>query len=131
MIDGSGAGFGSISLNNESGSGRPKNIWIPRIRIRNTDKMFTPLTSGTIRTDYFLVSSSTAICFKMYHFNLGFLITVQSSKQQNASNPQLLERTACIIVCAQAVLFSDKPVSNKCAIYTFYVRRTVWGLQKG
>jgi hypothetical protein len=32
------AGSGSISLTNVfgCGSGRPKNIWIPRIRIRNT-----------------------------------------------------------------------------------------------
>jgi hypothetical protein len=86
---------------------------------------------GTIRTDYFLVSSSTDTCFKIYNFILEFLIRVQSFKQQNASNPQLLERTACIIICAQAVLFSDKPVSNKCANHTFYVRRKVWGLPKG
>jgi hypothetical protein len=32
MIEGSG----SVSLTNESESGRPKNIWILRIRIRNT-----------------------------------------------------------------------------------------------
>ncbi len=30
-------GSGSVSLTNGSGSGRPKNIWILRIRIRNTD----------------------------------------------------------------------------------------------
>ncbi len=38
MIEGSGAGPGSrsISLTNGSGSGRPKNIWILRIRILNT-----------------------------------------------------------------------------------------------
>jgi hypothetical protein len=35
MIEGSGAGPGSIPLTNGSGSGRPKNTWI-RIRIRNT-----------------------------------------------------------------------------------------------
>ncbi len=38
MIEG-GSGYGSVSLTNGSGcgSGRPKNIWILRIRIRNTD----------------------------------------------------------------------------------------------
>jgi hypothetical protein len=37
MIEGSGAGAGSVSLTNWSGcaSGRPKKIWILRIRIRN------------------------------------------------------------------------------------------------
>ncbi len=37
MIEGSGSevGSGSVSLTNGSGSGRPKNIWILRIRIRN------------------------------------------------------------------------------------------------
>jgi hypothetical protein len=34
MIEGSGTG--SIPLTNESGSGRPKNMWI-RIRTRNTE----------------------------------------------------------------------------------------------
>jgi hypothetical protein len=34
MIEGSGAGVGSIPLTTGSGSGRPKNMWI---RIRNTD----------------------------------------------------------------------------------------------
>jgi hypothetical protein len=32
MIEGSG----SVSLTNKSGSGRPRNIWIQRIRIRET-----------------------------------------------------------------------------------------------
>jgi hypothetical protein len=39
MIEGSGSGSGSIPLTSESGSGagRPKNMWIRWIRIRNTD----------------------------------------------------------------------------------------------
>ncbi len=36
MKEGSGAGSGSISLTIGFGSGIPKNIWILRIRIRNT-----------------------------------------------------------------------------------------------
>ncbi len=38
MIEGSGSGAGSVSLTNRAGfgSGRPENIWIPRIWIRNT-----------------------------------------------------------------------------------------------
>jgi hypothetical protein len=36
MIEGSEAGSGSIPLTNGSGSGRPKNMWIRWIRIRNT-----------------------------------------------------------------------------------------------
>jgi hypothetical protein len=36
MIEGSGSGPGSVSLTNGSGYERPKNIWILRIRIRNT-----------------------------------------------------------------------------------------------
>jgi hypothetical protein len=38
MIEGSGskAGSGSIPLTSGSGSRRPKNMWIRRIRIRNT-----------------------------------------------------------------------------------------------
>ncbi len=40
MIEGSGskAESGSIPLTNGSGSGRPKNVWIRWIRIRNTEK---------------------------------------------------------------------------------------------
>jgi hypothetical protein len=39
MIEGSGSGVGSgsIPLTSGSGSGRPKNMWIRWIRIRNTD----------------------------------------------------------------------------------------------
>jgi hypothetical protein len=36
MIEGSGSGSGSIPLTSRSGSGRPKNMWIRWIRIRNT-----------------------------------------------------------------------------------------------
>jgi hypothetical protein len=36
MIEGSKSWFVSVSLTNGFGSGRPKNIWILRIRIRNT-----------------------------------------------------------------------------------------------
>ncbi len=36
LIEGSGAGSGSIPLTSGSGSGRPKNLWIRWIRIRNT-----------------------------------------------------------------------------------------------
>ncbi len=45
IIEGSGAGSGSIHLINGSGSRRPKNMWI-RIRIRNTacDEGFLNLT---------------------------------------------------------------------------------------
>jgi hypothetical protein len=41
MIEGSGtrAGSGSIPLSSGSGSGRPKNMWIRWIRIRNTASM--------------------------------------------------------------------------------------------
>ncbi len=35
----------------------------------------------------------------------------------------LLEDTACT-VCAQAVLFSNKPVAKKCRNHPFYVQRT-------
>ncbi len=35
-VSGAGAGSGSIPLTNGSGSGRPKNMWIRWIRIRNT-----------------------------------------------------------------------------------------------
>jgi hypothetical protein len=40
MIEGSGSGYGSgfVPLTNGSGSVRPKNIRIRRIRIRHTDK---------------------------------------------------------------------------------------------
>jgi hypothetical protein len=36
MIDGSGAGSGSVYMTSGYGSGTPKHIWILRIRIRNT-----------------------------------------------------------------------------------------------
>jgi hypothetical protein len=130
MIEGSGSA--SISLTYGSVFGRPKNIWIPRIRIRNTNKKFTPLTSGTIRTDYFLVSQSTAICFLKCIISFSnFESEIKFLSRKNASNPLLLGRTACINVCAQAVHFPVKPVSKKCANHTFYVRRTVRGLRKG
>ncbi len=43
MIEGSGSGAesGSIPLTSVSGSGRPKNIWIQRTRIRNTVLLLT------------------------------------------------------------------------------------------
>jgi hypothetical protein len=37
MIEGSGSGSGTIPLTSGSGSWRPKNMWVRRIRIRNTD----------------------------------------------------------------------------------------------
>jgi hypothetical protein len=39
-IEGSGSGSGSMPLTNGSGSGRPKNMWIRWIRIRNTASNF-------------------------------------------------------------------------------------------
>ncbi len=82
-------------------------------------------TSGTTPDRLFLVSPSTATCFKMYNFILEFLIEFKVLNRKNASNPLLLGKTACINVCAQAIRFPDKPVSKKCANHTFYVRRTV------
>ncbi len=50
MMEGSGAGSGSIHLTKESGSGRPKNMWIRWIRIRDTacrsSLGFLPLSWG-------------------------------------------------------------------------------------
>jgi hypothetical protein len=35
-------GSGSVALTIGSGSGRPKNLWIRRIRIRNNDSLHVP-----------------------------------------------------------------------------------------
>jgi hypothetical protein len=56
MIEGSGSG--AVSLTNGSGSGRPKNIWILRIRIRNTaisyvsDVLPRYFTSGDLAAEF-------------------------------------------------------------------------------
>jgi hypothetical protein len=62
----------SVSLTNRSGSGRSKNIWILRIRIRNTgsyNKKNWPhvskyyLHTGTVSILYFLTSASDDLNF--------------------------------------------------------------------
>jgi hypothetical protein len=61
MIEGSGAGYGSLSPTNGSGSeaGRPKNIGILQIRIRNTGKNMSNGGTASCR-DESMVAELTA-----------------------------------------------------------------------
>jgi hypothetical protein len=59
MIEGSGAGSGTVSQTNGSGSGRPKSIWILLIQFRNTghkDFLHGPTPQERARYQYTALS---------------------------------------------------------------------------
>ncbi len=68
MREESGSGRGSISLTNGSGSGRPKNIWILRIRIHNTGWYIVMLNSFLVEKHLSstINEKSVLILFTMY-----------------------------------------------------------------
>jgi hypothetical protein len=72
MIEGSGSGDGSVPLTSGSGSRRPKNIWIRRIRIRNTALLMIFLVSIAILT----AESRT---FRGHSLNHGYYLMTQSA----------------------------------------------------
>jgi hypothetical protein len=89
LIEGAGSGskLGTIPLTIGSRSWRPKNIWIRRIRIRNT--VWKPRTlrvgldsaSADIKGEYFCDDEKSFPCLEIRHFFLLILMTSLSDRR--------------------------------------------------